>query len=90
MSYSVSLSRSAIKELKKLDTPVRRLILDALEEVSTLDNPRTRGKALTGTWGGFWRYRIGNYRIICEIHDNELQIIAIKIAHRSKVYKNNT
>nr|CDL66139.1 unnamed protein product [uncultured bacterium] len=84
----MSLSRSAIKELKTLDPPVRRLILDALEEVSTLDDPRVRGKALTGSWGGFWRYRVGNYRIICEINDSELRILAVKVAHRSKAYKN--
>ena len=60
---------------------MRRLILDTLDEVSTLEDPRTRRKALTSTWGGFWRYRVGNYRIICEIHDSELRILAVKVAH---------
>lgn len=87
MSYSVSLSRSAIKELKTLDKPIRKLILDALDDVAALDDPRVRGKALTGPWGGYWRYRVGDYRIICEIRDSELCILAVKINHRSTIYK---
>lgn len=87
MNYSVILSRNALKQLKTLDPPIRKLIIDALDEITNLENPRSRGKALTGVLGGYWRYRVGSYRIICEIKDAELRIIALKIAHRSKVYK---
>ena len=79
-------SKNAQKQFKKLDSAIQKRIKDYTQELQTLENPRDRGKALAGNLSGFWRYRVGDYRIICEIIDSELIIYAIDIAHRSKVY----
>lgn len=79
-------SKNAQKQFKKLDSAIQKRIKDYTQELQTLENPRDRGKALVGNLSGFWRYRVGDYRIICEIIDSELIIYAIDIAHRSKVY----
>lgn len=51
-----------------------------------LENPRDAGKALTGNLRTYWRYRVGDYRVVCEIRDNDLVIVAVIIGHRSEVY----
>jgi len=56
------------------------------KRIALLPDPRTEGRALTGKWQGFWRYRYGKYRIICDIVDNELMIIVVKIGKRDEVY----
>ena len=62
-------------------------ILDYLEdEIAGLDNPRNRGKALVGDKQGLWRYRVADYRIVCEIRDAELLIVAVTVGHRKNVY----
>ena len=75
------------KQLKKLDAAISKRVLDYLEQVELLDNPRSRGKALTSNLAGLWRYRVSDYRILCRIRDDELIIIVIEIAHRSTVYR---
>lgn len=55
--------------------------------MSHLEDPRTRGTGLRGNHTGFWRYRIGNYRVICELIDSELVIVVLDIRHRSTVYR---
>lgn len=79
-------SKNAQKQFKKLDSAIQKRIKDYTQELQKLENPRNRGKALAGNLSGFWRYRVGDYRIICEIIDSELIIYAIDIAHRSKAY----
>lgn len=56
------------------------------ERIAVSDNPRLCGKALTSNLSGLWRYRIGDYRVIAEIQDDSLIILAVKIGHRSKIY----
>ncbi|MGI5074078.1 type II toxin-antitoxin system RelE/ParE family toxin [Treponema vincentii] len=73
--------------LKKLDAAISKRVLDYLEQVELLDNPRSRGKALTSNLAGLWRYRVSDYRILCRIRDDELIITVIEIAHRSTVYR---
>ena len=75
------------KQLKKLDAAISNRVLDYLEQVELLDNPRSRGKALTSNLAGLWRYRVSDYRILCRIRDDELIITVIEIAHRSTVYR---
>ncbi|WP_432633080.1 type II toxin-antitoxin system RelE family toxin [Brachyspira sp.] len=58
----------------------------AQKDFKKLENPRSKGKSLAGNLKVFWRYRVGDYRLICEILDNELIIYAIKISHRKNVY----
>ena len=75
------------KQLKKLDAAISKRVLDYLEQVELLDNPRSRGKALTSNLAGLWRYRVSDYRILCRIRDDELIITVSEIAHRSTVYR---
>ncbi|WP_307971592.1 type II toxin-antitoxin system RelE/ParE family toxin [uncultured Brachyspira sp.] len=79
-------SSKAQKDFKKLDISIQKRIKTFTQEIENLENPRSKGKALTGDLKGFWRYRIGDYRLVCEILDNELIIYTIKISHRKNIY----
>ncbi len=87
MGYSVEYRETARKQLRKLDRSVAKRIVDYLDEVGALDDPRSRGKGLVGDRAGIWRYRIGDYRVLCEIRDTELVILALDVGHRSSVYE---
>ena len=71
----------------KADPNVRKRIIKGLEAIQTLEDPRTAGKALTGELRGFWRYRIGDYLVICELIDDALIILAVKVGHRRDIYE---
>ncbi|MGD9938953.1 MAG: type II toxin-antitoxin system RelE/ParE family toxin [Clostridia bacterium] len=87
MAWSVEFTLTAEKQLKKLDKKWQSLILDYLEDdIATLDDPRSRGKALVGDKKGFWRYRIGDYRALCKIEDDHMIIIAVVLGHRENIY----
>ena len=87
MAWSVELTATAEKQLKKLDRKWQGIILDYLEdEIASLSDPRSRGKGLLGDRKGIWRYRVGDYRILCQILDAELVIVAVTIRHRRDVY----
>ena len=83
----VVFQETARKQLLKLDKAVRRRIVDYMAEVSELADPRSRGKALVGNLVGFWRYRVGDYRVLCRIKDKELVVSVVEIGHRSNVYE---
>ena len=83
----VILTETFKKQLKKLDAAISKRVLDYLEQIELLDNPRSRGKALTSNLSGLWRYRVGDYRILCRIRDDRLIITVIEIDHRSTVYR---
>lgn len=83
----VILTETFKKQLKKLDTLVSKRVLDYLEQIELLDNLRSRGQGLTSNLSSLWRYRIGDYRILCRICDDELIVIVIEIGHRSTVYR---
>lgn len=88
MTYKVQYSEMAIKELSKLDKQTARVIKNWItKNLIDTSNPRQHGKALTGNLAGFWRYRVGDYRIVCRIHDDVLLIFIFEIAHRREVYK---
>jgi mRNA interferase RelE/StbE len=74
------------KAARKLDRQVLRRVKAYLDEVCELDDPRSRGKGPTGDLAGYWRYRIGDYRVLVEVRDEDLIIIAITLGHRSGVY----
>jgi len=80
-------SEIAKKQLSKLDKPVQKMIKKRMAEVIALEDPRSKGKGLLENRSGYWRYRAGDYRIICEIHDEKFLIVALKIGHRKEVYK---
>ena len=85
--YTVRYSKKAIKELNKLDRYTRQLIYSWIGKyLEGCEDPRLHGKPLTANLSGLWRYRIGDYRLICEINDNELIILALSVGHRKQVY----
>lgn len=86
MAWTIEYDRDALKSLKKLDRPIAAKIVDYLDDVAASDDPRVLGKGLTGNLAGLWRYRIGDYRVICDLRDNELIIVAVDLGHRSGVY----
>lgn len=88
MKYSVVFTTEAKKSLKKLDKHTSSLIIGWIEKnLQGCENPRIKGKALTANRSGQWRYRIGDYRLICEIEDNELIILALSVGHRREIYE---
>lgn len=78
---------NAKKQLKNLDFTVQKRIAKFIDNLEELENPRIKGKSLAGNLSGFWRYRVGDYRIICDIVDSEITIYILDISHRSKSYK---
>lgn len=88
MKYSVVFTTEAKKTLKKLDKHISSLIISWIEKnLQNCENPRAKGKGLTANRSGQWRYRIGDYRLICEIKDDELIILALSVGHRKEVYE---
>ncbi len=87
MIFRFIYSKQAIMQLSKLDKSTQKLIYNWIEKnLINIENPRTKGKGLTGDKSGKWRYRVGDYRIICDIRDNELIILALSIGHRKNIY----
>ncbi len=87
MKYHVETTERFDKEFKKLDVYTRKLIKSwILKHLEGCDDPRSSGKGLTSNRSGQWRYRIGEYRLICHIEDDRLVILALTIGHRSEVY----
>lgn len=87
MAWRIEIDKGVQRSMKKLDRNVAKRIIAKLREISQLEDPRSTGKALAGNLAGLWRYRVGDYRIVCDIEDEVLLILVIDVAHRSKVYK---
>ncbi len=87
MKYKVIFTEKAKKELKKLDKYTAALIIGWIEKnIQNCENPRIHGKGLVGNKSGQWRYRIGNYRLLCEIKDTEVIILVLEVGHRKNIY----
>ena len=87
MKYKVFFSDNALKQLKKLDKHISALIIGWIDKnLEGTNNPRQHGKALVANRNGQWRYRIGDYRAICEIQDNKITILVLEIGHRRSIY----
>ena len=87
MSYQVETTARFDKEFKKLDRYTQRMIKGWIDKnLIDTENPRQHGKGLTADSSGQWRYRIGDYRLICHIDDNRLIILALSVGHRREVY----
>ena len=86
--WELRFQKDAQKEFLKLDPPIQRRILQYFKErILVSSNPRTYGKALTGNLQEFWRYRVGDYRVICKIEDEKIVITVVMIGHRREVYE---
>ncbi|EAT2223370.1 type II toxin-antitoxin system RelE/ParE family toxin [Salmonella enterica] len=87
MVWTIKYSNQALKSLRKMDKQNARRIVDFMNlRIAVADEPRQSGKPLKGELGEFWRYRVGDYRILCEIRDGELVILAATIGYRREVY----
>lgn len=82
----ILLQPKAKKQFFKLDTKIQKRLTSFFDQLQAMQNPREKGKPLGGNLSGFWRYRIGDYRVICDIVDEELVIYTLKIAHRKSIY----
>jgi mRNA interferase RelE/StbE len=88
MAWSIEFDPDARRELEKLDKSVSGRILKFLRErVAVLDDPRTIGERLHGPLRQYWKYRIGDYRLICSLKDDRLVVIVVRIGHRREIYK---
>ncbi|HEX5611501.1 MAG TPA: type II toxin-antitoxin system RelE/ParE family toxin [Burkholderiales bacterium] len=88
MAWTVEIADFAERQLKKLDPPVRRRILDFLaDRIEGCKNPRHFGEALKGGRSGLWRYRVGDYRVIGDIGDEVLVVLALAVGHRREIYR---
>ncbi|MBU3540844.1 type II toxin-antitoxin system RelE/ParE family toxin [Polynucleobacter sp. UB-Tiil-W10] len=89
MVWIIKYTDSARKQLKKLDKQSAIRILDFMDaRISGGENPRSTGKVLSGPkLGTYWRYRVGDYRIICNIQDHQLCVLVIEVGNRKEVYR---
>lgn len=87
MKYDVIYTKKAVKSLRKIDKEQQKLIVSWIEKnLINTEDPKATGKALKGPLSIYWRYRVGNYRILAEINDNELKIIVVNVGHRKDIY----
>jgi mRNA interferase RelE/StbE len=87
-TWPIEITRTASKQITKLDRRAQEAILSFLRErLSTAGNPRQWGRALQGEKRGLWRYRVGDYRLICDIQDERITILVLELGHRKDVYR---
>lgn len=84
MTFTVEIDKAALKQLKKLDKPIRLRVFTAIEKLA--DDPRPPGVRKLQHQEDFWRIRVGNYRVIYEIHDSQLVVFIVHVDHQSSVY----
>jgi len=88
LGWKIEATPAAERQLRKLDRQTARRISQYLKAlVADCSDPRQRGKALTANRVGLWRYRVGDYRVICDLQDGELLVLVLEIAHRREVYR---
>lgn len=87
MTWTVEFDESAAKELRRLDKQIQREILTYLRQrIATDEDPRRFGKPLSRELAGLWRYRVRDYRMICNIEDEKLIVLVVRVSHRKDVY----
>lgn len=88
MAWTIEYAETAKGQLRKFDKQMARRIVDFMDErVASLEDPRSTGKALAGPLGGFWRYRIGDCRVICDIQDGALRVLVVQVGNRREIYR---
>jgi mRNA interferase RelE/StbE len=88
LAWRIEIKRTAQKEIEKLDRTAQTAIVGFLRErVAGAEDPRQTGKALKGEMGDLWRYRVGDYRIICDIQDGVVPVLVLRVRHRKEVYR---
>lgn len=87
MNWKLKLDKKFIKSMQKIDMFNQKKIMQFLENILESKFPYSKGKALIGNKKRLWRYRINDFRVICSIHHNILEVIALDVGHRKKIYK---
>jgi mRNA interferase RelE/StbE len=88
VSYKAEFTAGALRELKKLDRPVAAMLVGWVRKnLDGCDDPRAHGKPLTANLRDQWRYRVGDYRLLAEIHDDRLLILIVTVGHRREIYR---
>ena len=88
MGWTVEISDVAERQLRKLDRQIQKRILDWLDDrLEGCKDPRHFGEALRGDRAGFWRYRVGHYRILCDIQDQTVIVLVLNVGHRRDIYR---
>jgi len=88
LAWRVEVTRTAERQISKLDRQVQVTIIHYLREhVERSHDPRRQGKALRGEKKGLWRYRVGDYRIICHLRDDSKTVVVLTLGHRKEVYR---
>jgi mRNA interferase RelE/StbE len=89
LAWTIKIDPRAEKQFSRLDRATATRLRNYLRDrIAPLDSPRQLGTALQGsTLGAFWRYRVGDYRIICDLQDNRLVVLVVKLGHRSEIYE---
>jgi mRNA interferase RelE/StbE len=87
LGWTIEYDAPARKQLRKLDKADAKRIVAALDAIADLKSPQDRGMTMVGNYAGYWRYRIGNYRVIARIEDGRMVIVVVAIGHRREVYR---
>ncbi len=88
MSWTIEFSRRALKDLERMDTAQGdRVVRFLYERVSRTDDPRRQGKALKGAQRAFWRYRVGDWRVLVRLEHDRLVVLVVRVTHRSEAYR---
>ena len=86
MAWTIDYSDKALRQIQKFDKQIAKRIIKHMEKIAGLEDVRGLGHALSGPLGTLWRYRVGDYRVICDIQDKILRILVVEIGHRSNIY----
>ncbi|MEI7934876.1 MAG: type II toxin-antitoxin system RelE/ParE family toxin [Chlorobiaceae bacterium] len=86
MAWKIEITGEAEKELSRIDKPAAKRLIRYLRERVSVE-PRSLGKSLRGDLSGLWRYRVGDYRVICELYDEKVSVLVIRIGHLKDVYR---
>jgi len=88
LAWTIEYDEGAVADLKKLDRQMQLEVLEYMEKrIAKAENPRTFGKPLRYSKFGLWRYRVRDYRIICELRDAQLRVLVVAVGHRSTIYE---
>ena len=88
MAWRIEYTDTARTQLRRLDRDTTRRIINYMDErVAVLDDPRSVGQVFTGPLGGLWRYRVGDCRVICDIQDDALRVLVVRVGRRDRVYR---
>ena len=88
MTWTIKWDERARRELRRLDHQIQRNILNYLRErIATEENPKRFGRGLTADKVGLWRYRVGDYRLICRIEEEQVVVLVLRVGHRANVYE---